>query len=80
MYSIVYKHTIKKPEVQLLRYNKNFYRKPIQQLAVIPQYNVLVILAGKKFLNCLTNVNENSVINEQSLLMKKLKCNLLVYR
>jgi len=33
--------------VALLRYNKTFSKKPIQQLAVIPDYEILVCLSGK---------------------------------
>ncbi|XP_049943822.1 vam6/Vps39-like protein [Schistocerca serialis cubense] len=34
-----------KHDVQLLRYNKNFSKKPIQQLAVVPDYQILVSLS-----------------------------------
>ena len=32
------------PEVQLLRSNKYFSKKPIQQLAVVPEENILIAL------------------------------------
>ncbi|XP_065215173.1 vam6/Vps39-like protein [Planococcus citri] len=44
MYSVTRKSPDQKYEVQLLRYNKNFYRKPIQQLFVIAPLNILIIL------------------------------------
>lgn len=34
-----------KYNVQLIRYHKNFGKKPIQQLDVVPQYNILVSLS-----------------------------------
>lgn len=47
MYSVTAKAPDQKYEVQLLRYNKNFYRRPIQQLSVIAPINILIILVGK---------------------------------
>lgn len=47
MYSVTRKSTDQKYEVQLLRYNKNFYRRPIQQLFVIAPLNILIILVGQ---------------------------------
>lgn len=35
-----------KHEVQLLSYNRNFSKKPIQQLEVIPAYQLLISLSG----------------------------------
>ena len=36
-------------EVHLLRSNKYFAKKPIQQLAVVPEHQILVSLSGKIF-------------------------------
>lgn len=35
-----------KLEVQLMRYNKSFSKKAIQQLEVVPDYNLLISLTG----------------------------------
>lgn len=35
-----------KPDIELVRYNKTFSKKPIQQLEVIPEYQLLVSLTG----------------------------------
>jgi hypothetical protein len=48
MYSVSCRYGDQKPEVQLLRYNKNFSKKPIQQLAVVPDYQLLISLSGNK--------------------------------
>ncbi|XP_073983190.1 vacuolar protein sorting 39 [Rhodnius prolixus] len=34
-----------KPDVKLLRYNKNFSKKPIQQIAVVPDYDIIIKLS-----------------------------------
>ena len=34
-------------DVQLLRSNKNFSRKPITQVAVVPHHQIIISLAGK---------------------------------
>ncbi|KAK9500068.1 hypothetical protein O3M35_001406 [Rhynocoris fuscipes] len=34
-----------KHDVKLLRYNKNFSKKPIQQIAVVPEYDIIVKLS-----------------------------------
>ena len=36
-------------EVHLLRSNKYFAKKPIQQLAVVPEHQILVSLSGRTF-------------------------------
>jgi hypothetical protein len=46
MYSVACRFGDQKHEVQLLRYNKNFSKKPIQQLAVVPEYQLLISLSG----------------------------------
>jgi hypothetical protein len=46
MYSVACRYGDQKPEVQLLRYNKNFSKKPVQQLAVVPEYQLLISLSG----------------------------------
>lgn len=46
MYSVGCRNGDQKPDVQLLRYNKNFSKKPIQQLAVVPEYQLLISLSG----------------------------------
>lgn len=45
---MMYRVTIndEKPEIELIRYNKTFSKKPIQQLEVIPEYQLLVSLTG----------------------------------
>ncbi|XP_021925898.1 vam6/Vps39-like protein isoform X1 [Zootermopsis nevadensis] len=45
MYSVGCRNGDQKPDVQLLRYNKNFSKKPIQQLAVVPEYQLLISLS-----------------------------------
>lgn len=35
-----------KLEVQLMRYNKAFSKKPIQQLEVVPDHHLLISLTG----------------------------------
>lgn len=47
MYKVATRYGDSKHEVQLLRYNKNFSKKPIQQLEVVPEYEILVRLSGK---------------------------------
>jgi hypothetical protein len=47
MYSITPQTADKKHDVQLLRYNKTFSKKPINQLAVVPEYEMLISLSGK---------------------------------
>lgn len=47
MYKVTTRYGDSKHEVQLLRYNKNFSKKPIQQLEVVPEYEILVRLSGK---------------------------------
>ncbi|GLV35804.1 Vacuolar protein sorting 39 [Carabus blaptoides fortunei] len=44
MYNVVPRASDQKHDVQLMRYNKTFSKKPIQQLEVIPEYNLLVSL------------------------------------
>lgn len=46
IYSVTKKVGGVKHDVQLLCYNKNFSKKPVQQLDVIPAYEVLVSLSG----------------------------------
>lgn len=36
-----------KCDVQLMRCNKSFSKKPIQQLEVIPDHNLLISLTGR---------------------------------
>lgn len=48
MYSVSCRYGDQKPEVQLLRYNKNFSKKPVKQLAVVPEYQLLISLSGNK--------------------------------
>jgi len=52
MYSVSCRYGEQKPDVQLLRYNKNFSKKPIQQLAVVPEYQLLISLSGMVSLPC----------------------------
>lgn len=40
-----------KLEVQLMRYNKSFSKKAIQQLEVVPDYNLLISLTGNTIMN-----------------------------
>lgn len=49
MYKVTSGVGTRKHEVQLLRYNKNFSKKPIQQLAVVPVYEILIRLSGKVY-------------------------------
>ncbi|CAG2066437.1 unnamed protein product, partial [Timema podura] len=58
MYSVSCRYGEHKHDVQLLRYNKTFSKKPIQQLAVIPDYHLLVSLTDNVI--C---VHDISVIN-----------------
>lgn len=46
MYRVV-ATTEEKHDVELMRYNKSFSKKAIQQLEVIPDYHLLVSLTGK---------------------------------
>lgn len=46
MYNVVPRGSDQKHDVQLMRYNKTFSKKPIQQLEVIPEHNLLVSLTG----------------------------------
>lgn len=46
-YSVTQRSIDQKHEVQLLQYCKTFSKKPIQQLEVIPEYQLLVCLTGK---------------------------------
>lgn len=46
MYSVVPRASDQKYDVQLMRYNKTFSKKPIQQLEVIPDDHLLVSLTG----------------------------------
>lgn len=50
MYHVVPSTVDNNHDVQLMRYNKIFSKKPIQQLEVIPDYNLLVSLTGKLFI------------------------------
>ncbi|KAF4521840.1 hypothetical protein B566_EDAN003714, partial [Ephemera danica] len=45
MYSITPQAGDRKHDVQLLRYNKTFSKKPINQLEVVPQYEMLISLS-----------------------------------
>lgn len=45
MYELV--KTDENLEVQLMRYNKSFSKRPIQQLEVVPDNNLLISLTGK---------------------------------
>ena len=45
MYSITFKLGDSKPDVQLLSYSKTFSKKPIQQIEVIPEYQLLICLS-----------------------------------
>ncbi|KAK7863279.1 hypothetical protein R5R35_005325 [Gryllus longicercus] len=58
MYSVCYREADTKHEVQLLRYNKNFSKKPIQQLAVVPEYQLLISLSDN-----IICVHDISIIN-----------------
>lgn len=46
MYSVVPRLSDQKYDVQLMRYNKTFSKKPIVQLEVIPEEQLLVSLTG----------------------------------
>ncbi len=50
-------------EVHLLRSNKYFAKKPIQQLAVVPEHQILISLSGKFILHlfCTFFTDENCV-------------------
>ena len=58
------------PEVQLLRSNKYFSKKPIQQLAVVPEENILIALkegavSVHAYILFLTlELNSSSIINQ----------------
>lgn len=58
MYSVCYREADSKHEVQLLRYNKTFSKKPIQQLAVVPEYQLLISLSDN-----IICVHDISIIN-----------------
>ncbi|KAJ8895019.1 hypothetical protein PR048_000328, partial [Dryococelus australis] len=58
MYRVAYQYGDQKHDVQLLRYNKTFSKKPIQQLDVIPDYQLLVSLTDN-----VVCVHDISVIN-----------------
>lgn len=58
MYSVATRNAEQKHDVQLLRYNKNFSKKPIQQLEVIPDYQLLISLSDN-----VVTVHDMSVIN-----------------
>ncbi|XP_054260195.1 vam6/Vps39-like protein [Macrosteles quadrilineatus] len=45
MYKVTSRYGDPKHDVQLLRYNKNFSKKPIQQLAIIPEHEILIRLS-----------------------------------
>lgn len=60
MYSVGYRYGDQKPDVQLLRYNKNFSKKPIQQLAVVPEYQLLISLSGND--SCVTGARNGCII------------------
>jgi hypothetical protein len=47
MYSITQKPGDHKLEVQLLKLIKTFSKKPINQLAVVPEFEMLISLSGK---------------------------------
>lgn len=44
MYHVVPRASDQKFDVQLMKYNKTFSKKPIVQLDVIPEYNLLISL------------------------------------
>lgn len=46
MYSIS-SDSLTKIKINLLRSNKNFSRKPITQIAVVPEHQILISLSGK---------------------------------
>lgn len=46
-YKVTTRYGEAQPDVQLLRYIKLFSKKSIQQLAVVPEYDILIILSGK---------------------------------
>ena len=50
MYSIR-ANSDQKRDVTLLRSNKNFSRKPINQVAVVPEHQIIVSLSGNFFFN-----------------------------
>ena len=52
-YSLEPHHTENKMDLQLLQYDKNFSKKPITQIEVIPEYNLLFSLSDN-----LINVND----------------------
>lgn len=58
MYSVTSRYGDQKHEVQLLRYNKNFSKKPIQQLAVVPEYEIIIRLSDN-----IICVHDMSIIN-----------------
>lgn len=39
-----------KCEVQLMRYNKSFSKKAVQQIEVVPEYNILISLTGQSYI------------------------------
>uniref|UniRef100_A0A1B6MRH7 CNH domain-containing protein n=1 Tax=Graphocephala atropunctata TaxID=36148 RepID=A0A1B6MRH7_9HEMI len=58
MYKVTSRYGDPKHEVTLLRYSKNFSKKPIQQLAVVPEYEILVRLSDN-----IICVHDMSIIN-----------------
>ncbi|KAJ1528436.1 hypothetical protein ONE63_006848 [Megalurothrips usitatus] len=58
MYSISSRYSDNKNEVHLLRYNKTFSKKPIQQLAVVQEHQLLISLTDN-----LVCVHDMAVIN-----------------
>ncbi|PSN56238.1 Vam6/Vps39-like protein [Blattella germanica] len=58
MYSVSYHYGDPKPNVQLLRYHKSFSKKPVLQLAVVPEYQILVSLSDNAI-----SVHDITVIN-----------------
>ena len=62
------------PEVQLLRSNKYFSKKPIQQLAVVPEENILIALKEGAVSVHAHIIFLNSELNKSFILNFKYRC------
>ncbi|RZF37701.1 hypothetical protein LSTR_LSTR003112 [Laodelphax striatellus] len=58
MYSVTPRSGELKRDMQLLRYNKLFSKKPIQQLEVVPEHNILIRLSDN-----IISVHDMAIIN-----------------
>ncbi|XP_039293207.1 vam6/Vps39-like protein [Nilaparvata lugens] len=58
MYSVTPRNGELKRDMQLLRYNKTFSKKPIQQLEVVPEHNILIRLSDN-----VISVHDMAIIN-----------------